>query len=237
MSEIRKDYYEILGVSRSASLREIKAAYRKLAKLCHPDLFPGDKEREERFRLIKEAYEVLSDEKKREAYDRFGTPEVGEGREFFETTFVSSQEESGCEDIIKEVPIPPAGVEEVQLTYERLVICPVCGGRGTLSPSSKSDVCPVCKGTGKKKTVKRTLLSEQISYELCPSCGGRGEMPEEPCPRCGGKGRVGERTQVNVKIPNRIREGQRLILKGMGNECIGGGNGNLIIKFISRLNV
>jgi molecular chaperone DnaJ len=231
MAEIEKDYYAILGVPKNASLNEIKKAYRRLAKLHHPDLFPGDKEKEEKFRLIKEAYEVLSDDKKREAYDRLGTTDVGEGRDFFETTFVSSQEMRGCDDVIKEIAIPSPMVDELQITYERMEICPVCGGKGTLSPDSGWDTCPVCEGKGRRKRVKAGILSEEISYEACPKCGGRGKIPHEPCPRCEGRGLIRKRETIKIKPPSRLSDGQRMVLKGLGNECIEGGKGNLILIF------
>ncbi|MBC7330585.1 J domain-containing protein [bacterium] len=231
MAEIEKDYYEILGVPKNASLNEIKKAYRRLAKLNHPDLFPGDREKEEKFRLIKEAYEVLSDDKKREAYDRLGTTDIGEGREFFETTFVSSQGKRECEDALKEVEIPSPMVEELQITYERMKICPVCKGKGTLSSDSEWDTCPVCKGKGRRKKVKSGILSEEISYEPCPKCGGKGKISREPCPRCEGKGLIKKRETIKIKLPSRLSDGQRMVLKGLGNECIEGRRGNLILVF------
>ena len=231
MAEIEKDYYEILGVPKDASLNEIKKAYRRLAKLYHPDLFPGDREKEGKFRLIKEAYEILSDEKKREAYDRLGTPDIAEGGEFFETTFVSSQEKRKCEDVIEEVKIPSPMVEELQITYERLEICPVCQGKGTLSSDSEWETCPACKGKGKRKRVKSGILSEEISYETCPRCGGKGRISREPCPRCEGRGRIRKREAIKIRLPSRLWEGQRIVLKGLGNECPEGGKGDLILIF------
>jgi molecular chaperone DnaJ len=231
VAEIEKDYYKILGVPKNASLNEIKKAYRRLAKLYHPDLFPGDREKEEKFRLIKEAYEVLSDDKKREAYDRLGTTDVGEGRDFFETTFVSSQEKRECEDTIKEVAIPSPMVEELQISYERQEICPDCKGKGTLLSDSGWETCPVCEGKGRRKRVKLGVLSEEISYETCPSCGGKGKISREPCPRCEGRGRIKKREVIKIKLPSRLSDGQRMVLKGLGNECVEGGTGNLILIF------
>lgn len=228
----QKDYYEILGVPRNASLREIKSAYRKLAKLYHPDLFPNDKEKEERFRLIKEAYEVLSNEEKREAYDRFGTPTAGDGRDFFESTFVASSGIKRGEDIIQDIYIS-SGQEgrEMKFSFERMEVCPLCQGKGSLSQENDWQVCPTCQGKGKRKRVKTDLLSEHISYEKCPDCGGRGKVPTLPCPRCEGKGKIRKREEITLKIPPHLKEGQRLVLKGLGNECIEGENGDLIIVF------
>lgn len=237
-SDEEKDYYEILGVSKDASLKEIKSAYRKLAKLYHPDLFPNDREKEEKFRLIKTAYEVLSNEEKRKAYDQFGKPDTADGREFFENIFVTSTEARKCEDILQDVYISPQQKgAKVRIYFERLTVCPLCGGKGTLSPTTNWQICPTCGGKGRKKKVKADILSEHILYTRCPDCSGRGKIPTEPCPRCEGKGRVKKRQKIELKIPPRLREGEKMVLKGLGDECIEGGKGNLIITFhIAKIN-
>ncbi len=225
------DYYEVLGVPKNASLREIKSAYRKLAKIYHPDISPGDKQKEDKFRLIKEAYEVLSDREKREAYDRFGTPIIDDGKEFFESVFVVSREKRG-EDIVRDVQIlPQQKGGEVRIPFERMEICPLCQGKGTLSLDNNWRICPTCDGKGKRKQVKWDLLSEHITYDRCPDCQGRGKLPSAPCPRCEGKGRVKRREEITVKVPLRLRKEQKLVLKGLGNECPEGKKGDLIILF------
>jgi len=227
-----KDYYEILGVPRSASLREIKKAYRKLVKLYHPDLFPNDERKEEKFRLIKKAYEVLSNKEKREAYDRFGTPTTDDGREFFETTFVASAGQNSAEDVLQEIYLSPQQMgKKTRISFARLEFCPLCSGKGSLSLDTKWQTCPTCKGKGRKKIVKSDILSEHISYERCPDCGGRGRMPTDPCPRCKGKGRINRREAIILKLPLRLLEGQRLVFKGLGDESLEGRKGDLIILF------
>ncbi|MBC7327676.1 J domain-containing protein [bacterium] len=227
-----KDYYEILGVPKNASLKEIKSAFRKLVKLYHPDLFPNDEEKAERFRLIKEAYDVLANKEKREVYDKFGTTQVGDGREYFESTFVTSQGNRSCDDIILDVYIAPEeGIKEKRLSFQRLELCELCKGKGTLNSSSNWQTCPTCKGAGRKKKVKIDLFSEHITYERCPDCGGRGTLPTIPCPRCGGKGTIRKQEEISIKIPTKVREGERLIFKGLGNECPDGGKGDLIVVF------
>lgn len=227
-----KDYYTILGIPKNASLGEIKNAYRKLAKIYHPDLFPNDKEKEERFKLIKEAYEVLSKEEKREIYDRYGTPRARDGWEYFESTFVSSPKTKRGEDIVKELHISSLNKGlEMKVPFERMEVCPLCQGKGTLSPDDAWQICPTCRGKGKRERVRADLLSEHISSELCPDCGGRGKIPVAPCPRCEGKGRIKKRGEITLKIPPRLKEGQRLVFKTLGNECIDGGKGDLIVVF------
>lgn len=230
--EEKKNYYDILGVPKYASLDQIKNAYRKLVKLYHPDLFPNDEEKAERFRLIKEAYEVLSKTETREAYDRFGISRPVDGREFFESTFVSSEAGQSGEDIEQAIYITPNQKgNESKIPIERMEVCPLCQGRGSLSPDNTWQICPDCKGKGKSKKSKANLLSEKITYELCLNCGGRGKIPSIPCPRCEGKGRIKKRDIITVKIPERLQEGQRIVLKGLGNEAIEGGRGDLIIIF------
>jgi molecular chaperone DnaJ len=243
-----KDYYEILGVSKDASLDEIKKAYRKLARKYHPDLNPGDKVAEERFKEVNEAYAVLSDPKKKEEYDRFGkSPFEGgawyEGAPPFEDIF-----EFGFGDIFSEIfggrragPVRGSdlvtdlevSLEEAftgatkRMTLMREASCTSCGGTGV----EASVVCPKCKGSGKLYTSRGFFRMAQT----CSTCGGTGRKVTKSCKVCGGQGKTYKSETVTVKIPAGVDNGSTLRLRGMGNAGQGGGPpGDLRIRVSVR---
>ncbi len=246
-----KDYYEILGLERGAGTDEVKRAYRKLARKYHPDLNPGDKSAEERFKEINEAYAVLSDPKKKEEYDRFGqTPFEGggpwwgggaaEGRyeegfdfgfgdiftDFFGPGIKRGPEVFRGADLLAEIDV---SLEEAyngttrRMTLSREVNCAKCGGTGAESSAS----CPSCKGRGRVETAKGFFRMART----CPECGGTGTKVTKKCKACGGTGRALKTETVNVKIPAGVDTGSMVRLRGLGNNGAGGGPpGDLRLK-------
>lgn len=253
-----KDYYEILGVDRKASLEEIKKAYRNLAKKYHPDLNPNNrKEAEEKFKEIAEAYEVLSDPQKRAQYDRFGkvgnipNTDFGEGDfgrvedlfgdfgDIFDTFFgrtrtttrASARPRNG-EDLVYEINV---SFEEAAFGANKIVeiihkeVCPDCNGTGGKNGKGFK-TCPRCNGTGMITEEKRTFFGYFRNTTVCPLCGGTGKIIDEPCPTCRGTGILNMKKKIKVRIPAGIEDGMRLRIPGEGNVGKNGGrNGDLYI--------
>ncbi len=238
----REDYYEILGVSRSASEDEIKRAYRRLAMKFHPDRNPGDKQAEERFKKIKEAYEVLSDPKKRAIYDRFGHvgPEA-EGRRggadfgrvfedvfgsFFEDIFEEFSRRSHARtrkgsDLRYDLEITleqAARGAEVPIEVPSLGVCETCRGSGC-RPGTTPQVCRLCGGMGVVESRRGFFAMQQT----CPRCGGEGYENLDPCPTCRGRGWVQKTKRLLVKIPAGVDTGNRIRLAGEGQPGEHGG--------------
>ncbi|MCL2088952.1 MAG: molecular chaperone DnaJ [Oscillospiraceae bacterium] len=247
----KRDYYDVLGVSRGASEDEIKKAYRKLGKECHPDLNPGNKEAEAKFKEIGEAYEVLSDGDKRRRYDQFGQAGVdpsyggaggfsgmdfGDIGDIFETFFggggFGSRGRSNPnaprrgDDIHSTTTISffeaCKGVSQ-RVSVSRMESCADCGGNGSEKGSSPK-TCPECNGAGQVKTGQRTPIGVISSVKPCLKCRGKGRIIENPCPTCAGNGRVSVNKQINVSVPAGIDDGQTLLVRGQGSNGINGGN-------------
>ena len=245
-----KEYYEILGISREATLEEIKGTYRRLALKYHPDKNPGDETAEEQFKLISEAYQVLSDTEKRQLYDLYGHAglagmDVG-GFSGFEDIFGSFGEmfeeffNIGAHRTRGEQPQPGADLrhrvvltlEEVahgldtSLEVERRVSCRRCGGNG-LEPGSQRQTCPRCGGKG-QLSQSRGILKV---FHNCPDCLGRGSLITYPCVNCGGHGTIQEKKQLQVRIPPGVDTGTRLRLRGEGEAgTLGGPPGDLYLE-------
>ena len=260
MAEQKRDYYEVLGVSKSASADEIKKAYRKLAKANHPDLSPGDAAAEARFKEANEAYEVLSDETKRAKYDQFGhagvDPNFGGGAGNYGGGFGGFDMGDIFGDIFggfggfgggrstRRGPQRGSNVSaEVSVTFEeaafgcekeislyRIEQCPDCNGSGA-KPGTEVTTCSVCGGRGQVTTTQRTILGNMQSVTTCSACGGKGKVAKEPCSKCSGKGRVKKSRKIKVKIPAGINDGQTISLAGQGNAGEQGApNGDLYVS-------
>lgn len=247
-----QDYYDVLGVSRSANKDEIKKAFRQLARQYHPDVSEHP-DAESRFKEINEAYEVLSNEDKRARYDRFGHAGVSGDPGFGNTGF------AGFEEIFEEFfnnfggrpagrggrrgPKPGADVRvkvtvtfeeavfgtEREVEYDRLEICDRCDGNGA-EPGTSPITCSQCNGTGEVRQVQQTFLGSMVRVAPCARCGGKGTTVETRCKQCEGSGRLRRRTTLNVTIPPGVREGLQIQVRGEGDTGeVGAPSGNLYV--------
>lgn len=246
----KRDYYEILGVSRNASQEEIKRAYRQLARKYHPDV-STEPDAEARFKEINEAYQVLSDPEKRAIYDRFGTVgPPGAGFDFgfrdpfeifeevfgdlgfgFRTTSRRRGPRRGADlryDLRLRFEEAVFGTQkEIEIT--RLETCPECRGSGA-APGTTPVRCHECGGTGQVRQVQRTIFGSFVNVTTCPVCGGTGEVITTPCPRCRGQGKVYVNRKLTVNIPAGVDTGTQIRLAGEGEPGERGGPpGNLYI--------
>ncbi|MBI3455641.1 MAG: molecular chaperone DnaJ [Candidatus Rokubacteria bacterium] len=234
----KRDYYEILGVSREASEAEVKKAFRQLALKHHPDRNPGDKAAEERFKELNEAYAVLSDPDKRARYDRFGRVDLPPGgvdfagfgdlfEDMFEGFFGGGTRTAGRararrgENLRYDLEISleeAAKGVETRLQIPRLEPCEVCRGSG-VEPGSKRVVCPTCRGRGQLRYQQGFLTVARS----CPHCAGEGQVNRNPCKACAGEGRVAQERTLKVRIPAGVEDGTQLRLTGEGEGGTRGG--------------
>lgn len=259
MADNKRDYYEVLGVSKGASEDEIKKAYRSMAKKYHPDMNPGDKEAEVKFKEVNEAYAVLSDADKRSKYDRFGhdafDPSSGGGygggfggfgadfdfgdifSSFFGGSGGSSYNRANApvegDDVGTRVNV---SFEEAafgckkEVNFARIESCPDCDGSGAQS-ASDIEKCAQCRGTGRISVRQQTMLGYMQTQRSCPGCNGRGKIIKNPCKNCNGKGRIKINKKLEVNIPSGIDDRQNIILRGQGSAGFNGGaSGDLIIE-------
>ena len=256
----KRDYYEVLGVGKQATSDEIKKAYRVLAKKYHPDMNPGDKEAEVKFKEANEAYEVLSDAEKRQKYDQYGhaafDPSMGGGSGFggfgggfgadfdfgdiFSSFFGgggSSRSRANMpqdgEDIATSVTI---SFEEAvfgckkEISFQRVEACSDCSGSGA-EKGTKAESCQTCRGTGRVTVQQQTMLGYMQTQRACQDCRGTGKIIKNPCKNCNGKGFVKINKKLEVTIPAGIDTMQRIILRGQGSAGRNGGAaGDLIIE-------
>ncbi len=248
MAADKRDYYEVLGVQKGAAEDEIKKAYRQMAKKYHPDLHPGDKEAEAKFKEVNEAYEVLSDSQKRARYDQFGhagtDPNFGAGggyggwgaQDFDFGDIFSSFFGGGGRRANPNAPRQGGDVaanvvisfEEAakgckkQVSVRVVETCHTCGGSGAAKGTSVS-TCPVCHGTGQEARQQRTPFGVIQTQSVCSRCRGKGKIIEKPCTDCNGVGQVRVASTVGVNIPAGINDGQVLTVRGKGNAGINGG--------------
>ena len=253
----KRDYYEVLGVSRDSSTDEIKKAYRKLAKKYHPDVNPDNKEAEAKFKEATEAYEVLSDSEKRAQYDRFGhaafDPNSAAGGgfggfdfggfgfgglddifDFFGTGFGSRQSRGPVKgaDIRTTMTITfeeAAFGTEKDVSVNKYVSCSTCEGTGSKSKSTSS--CTNCGGSGQVRVKQATPFGSFVNVRTCDKCGGTGKTVTDPCTVCSGNGKVRKNVTIKVKVPAGIDHGQAISMSGQGEPgSKGGPPGDLIIS-------
>ena len=258
----KRDYYEVLGVKKDATADEIKKAYRKLTKENHPDLHPGDKACEERFKEANEAYEILSDEDKRKKYDQFGfaafDPNAGAGGF---GGFDGFSGFGGFGDIFGDIfgfgggtrsnPNAPRKGESLRATLNisfeeaafgckkevnvaRVESCPDCKGSGC-APGTTPEICPDCKGSGHVTVNQRTPFGVMQSSSPCSKCRGTGKIIHQPCKTCRGMGSIRRQHKVEVNVPAGIDDGQTISKPGGGNAGVNGGPaGDLLVSVIVR---
>ena len=255
----KRDYYEVLGIQKGASEDEIKRAYKKLARKYHPDMNPGDKEAEEKFKEVNEANEVLSDPEKKARYDQFGfagvDPNYGAGAgggaygggfdfgdlgdifgSFFGGGFGGQRRNPNApqrgESIRASVSISFTEAAfgcEKSVTIERSEQCPTCKGSGC-APGTTPEICPDCHGSGTVQTRRQTPMGVFASNGPCRKCGGTGRLIHQPCSDCRGSGAVRKRRTIKVNIPAGIDHGQTISLRGQGGAGKNGGPaGDLLI--------
>jgi molecular chaperone DnaJ len=255
----KRDYYEVLGIEKSASKDEIKKAYRKLSKKYHPDLNkePGA---EEKFKEIAEAYEVLSDDQKRARYDQFGHQDPNQGFGGF-GGFSGSEGFGGFEDIFSSFfggggrtrrdPNAPRKGDDLQyrmtISFEEAVFgkekeieipreetCDSCHGTGA-KPGTSKETCSHCNGSGQTSETVNTPFGQMVNRRTCSHCQGTGQIIKEKCSTCHGAGTVKKRKKIKVNIPAGVDDGQQLRLSGQGEAGINGGPaGDLYIVFHVR---
>ncbi|MBR2889187.1 MAG: molecular chaperone DnaJ [Oscillospiraceae bacterium] len=260
MAETKRDYYEVLGVEKGASADEIKRAYRKAAMKYHPDRNPGDKNAEEKFKEVGEAYEVLSDEQKRSRYDQYGhagvDPNFGAGGGGY-GGYGGFTDFGDLGDIFGDIfgggtrsrassqNYPRRGdnvVSRLELTFEEAAFgCEkeVASQRiencaacsGSGSADGVIETCSQCRGTGQVTTVQNFMGMRMQSATTCPACSGRGRMVKNPCNTCKGKGKVRKTNRVKVKVPCGVDHGQSVRVRGEGSVGANGGpNGDLLVE-------
>ena len=255
----KRDYYEVLGVEKSATDSEIKKAYHKLAKKYHPDVNPGNAEAEVKFKEANEAYAVLSDSDKRAKYDAYGhaafDPAAGGGDggfggfggfsdfggfgDIFSSFFGGGASSGGGrnapqrgDDIGVRVTLT---LEEAafgckkDISFNRIERCGECGGSGA-EKGTTVETCHECGGSGQVRVTQRTMLGMMQTMQRCSSCGGTGKKIKTPCSNCNAKGYVKVKKTFSVNIPAGIDEGQKIMQSGEGNHGRnGGGNGDLYV--------
>jgi molecular chaperone DnaJ len=253
------DFYQTLGVARSASDAEIKTAYRKLAMTYHPDRNNGAKEAEEKFKAITEAYDVLRDPEKRAMYDRYGEAGLRGGAGFhhvdlsealsifmrdlgglggFGDLFGGGMSRGGGprtgSDIKIAMPMTLLEVAtgaEKKVTVRLLEPCDRCDGRGA-EPGSSPVTCTTCHGSGEVRRAQRSFFGQVVSVAPCPTCAGEGTVISSPCKKCRGEGRVRGEKEILVRIPAGVATGQYMTMRGVGNVGPRGGpRGDILVVF------
>lgn len=253
-----KDYYEILGVSKTATETEIKKAFRRRARETHPDV-NGHTNAEEEFKLVNEAYDVLSDPQRRDMYDRYGTADPraagggytdvgdffgGMGMEDIFSVFFGGMGGMGSRrprtegrdmaaQLIITLEEAAEGVTK-EVVLSRLVPCDECGATGSVSKQAPT-TCTECGGRGQKQAYRKTFLGTMATAVPCEPCSATGVVVGDPCPECGGQGRVPDREHVQVGIPAGIRDGMQVRVPGKGEAGVRGArSGDLLVTIRVR---
>ena len=262
MAEQKRDYYEVLGVDKNADDATIKKAYRHLAKKYHPDMNPGDKEAEVKFKEASEAYAVLSDPDKRRQYDQFGHAafEGGAGGADGYGGFDFNGADMG--DIFGDIfgdlfgggrgrranngPMQGANLRtQVRVTFEEAVFgcekkieltlkdeCPSCHGTGA-KPGTSPVTCPKCGGKGQVVYTQQSMFGMVQNVRPCPDCNGTGKIIKEKCPDCNGTGYIANKKKISVTVPAGIDNGQSIRIRGKGEPGVNGGpRGDLLVEVI-----
>src|SRR5918999_1281858 len=255
------DFYETLGVSRTASDDEIKKAYRKLAMQFHPDRNNGSKEAEEKFKEITEAYDVLRNPEKRSMYDRYGEAGLRGGgfggfhhvdlsealnifmRDIggvcgFEEVFGMSGRGRGGPRTGADVKVTVTlTLAEVATGVEKIIVaklldpCDKCRGSGA-EPGTSATRCPTCHGSGEVRRAQQSFFGQFVSVAPCPTCAGQGKVIAQPCKKCKGEGRVRGEHTIPVNVPAGVSTGQYMTLRGAGSVGPrGGGRGDILVVF------
>ena len=257
----KRDYYEVLGVSKTASDSEIKSAYRKLAKKYHPDMNPGDKEAEAKFKEASEAYAILSDADKRRQYDQFGHAAFDGGAgggaggfdfngfdmgDIFGDIFGDFLGGGGRSRSANNGPMKGQNVRvSVHLTFEEACFgtekeielnikedCAKCHGTGA-KPGTQPETCSKCGGKGQVVFTQQSLFGVVRNVQACPDCHGTGKIIKDRCPDCGGSGYISRRKKISVSIPAGIDNGQSIRIRDKGEPGINGGpRGDLLVQVI-----
>lgn len=259
MADSKRDYYEVLGVDKSADEAAIKKAYRTLAKKYHPDMNPGDKEAEQKFKEVNEAYDVLSDPDKKAKYDQYGHAafEAGGGSGYggfgdfgdmgFDISDLFSSFFGGGggsrrgpvrgDDINVRLTLDfneaVFGTKK-EISFQRIQKCAECGGSGAAKGTSPKS-CPTCGGSGRVRVQQRTPLGIMQTQKTCDTCRGSGKVVDRPCDACRGNGYTRVTKKLDVSIPAGIDDGQRIVLSGQGSDGRDGGPaGDLYIYITVR---
>jgi len=236
MATTESDYYELLGVPRTATEAEIKSAFRTLARELHPDV-STEPDAGARFRDVAEAYEVLSDPERRATYDRYG--KAGLRRGGFESAFTDfgnlsdifaaffgddllgggrqRPQRGGDVQAVVEIDLEEAFAgATVTVPLDLAVPCERCAATGA-EPGTSTRTCPTCSGSGVVRSVSQNIFGQFVQQRTCPECEGAGEVLEQPCADCRGDGRVVKRTQLEVDVPRGIHDGQQIRVRGEGH--------------------
>lgn len=263
MAETKRDYYEVLGVDKTASDADIKKAYRQLAKKYHPDMNPGDKEAEANFKEVNEAYDILSDPDKKAKYDQYGhaafDPASGMGggagfggfggfgdfdiNDIFSSFFGGAGGSTRRNGPIKgdniTVRLTLTFEESVfgckkTINYQKVQQCEECSGSGAAKGTSPK-TCPTCNGTGQVRVQQRSPFGIVQTAKACDECKGTGKIVEHKCDKCRGSGYVRVSKKLDVNIPAGIDDGQQIALRNQGSDGMNGGPaGNLNIVISVR---
>jgi molecular chaperone DnaJ len=251
MATSRHDYYELLGVARTADESEIKKAFRRLARTLHPDV-SDEPDAEERFREVVEAYEVLSKPETRQLYDRYGHEglrgggfrptsfDLGSLADLFGAFFGDDLFGMGGRprrargaDVVAQVEIElteAATGTSRSVPFPVTVSCATCAGSGA-KPGTEPVACATCGGRGRLQQVTRTALGEFVRSQACPACGGAGRVIEQPCLDCEGSGRTVEERTLDVDVPAGIHDGQQIRISGEGHAgLLGGRAGDVYVQ-------
>lgn len=255
----KRDYYEVLGVSKTASDDEIKKAFRTLAKKYHPDMHPGDKECEEKFKEAQEAYAVLSDAEKRKQYDQFGHAAfdgTGGGAGGFDFSGMDMGDifgdlfgdffGGGSRRRANDGPMKGSNLRtSVRITFEEAIFgcekeiemvlkdeCHSCHGTGA-KPGTTPETCPKCGGKGKVVFTQQSFFGTVQNVQTCPDCGGSGKIIKDKCPDCRGTGYIASKKKIQVSIPAGIDNGQSVRIREKGEPGINGGpRGDLLVEVV-----